>query len=100
MLPKNRPPTSPGDILKYEFLDPLAMTQQQLAEAIGVTRVRINEIISAKRGITPDTALRLARFFKTSSDFWLGLQMDYDTWHTLQAHKRDYDKIKPLKQAA
>lgn len=59
MLPKNRQPTYPGDILRYEYLDELKMTQQQLADAIGITRVRVNEIILDKRAITPETALKI-----------------------------------------
>lgn len=93
MLPKNRRPVHPGEILKYEFLEPLNMTQQQLADAIGVTRVRINEIILGKRGITPDTAFRLAKFFNTTPDFWIGMQIDIDMWDTLQQFKNEYEKI-------
>lgn len=93
MLPKNRRPIHPGEILKYEFLQPLNMTQQQLADAIGVTRVRVNEIILGKRSITPDTAFRLAKLFNTTPDFWIGMQIDIDMWDTLQQHKEDYKKI-------
>lgn len=93
MLPKNRRPVHPGEILKYEFLEPLNMTQQQLADAIGVTRVRINEIILGKRAITPDTAFRLAKFFNTTPDFWIGMQIDIDMWDTLQQFKNEYEKI-------
>ena len=84
MLTKNRRPTPPGEILKYEFLEPLGMTQLQLATAICITRVRVNEIILGKRSITTDTAFRLAQYFNTTPDFWLGLQMDVDMWDTLQ----------------
>jgi len=93
MLPKNRRPIHPGEILKYEFLEPLNMTQQQLADAIGVTRVRINEIILSKRAITPDTAFRLAKFFNTTADFWIGMQIDIDMWDTLEQNKNEYEKI-------
>ncbi|NIS39124.1 HigA family addiction module antidote protein [Candidatus Saccharibacteria bacterium] len=93
MLPKNRRPIHPGEILKYEFLEPLSMTQQQLADAIGVTRVRINEIILGKRAITPDTAFRLAKFFNTTPNFWIGMQIDVDMWDTLQQNKNEYEKI-------
>lgn len=86
MLPKNRRPTTPGEILKHEFMEPLGLTQQQLADALRITRVRISEIIRGKRSITPDTAFRLARFFDNSVEFWLGLQMDVDIWDTLQVH--------------
>lgn len=95
MLPRNRRPTQPGEILRYEFLEPLGLTQKALAAALGITRVRLSEIIRGKRGITPDTALRLARFFDTTPEFWLGLQTDFNLWDTLQAHGAEYDKIKP-----
>jgi antitoxin HigA-1 len=72
------------------------MTQQQLADAIGVTRVRINEIISGKRSITPDTAFRLAKFFSTTPDFWLNLQQNVDMWDILQVNRDEYEKIKKI----
>ena len=93
MLPKNRRPTNPGEILKYEFLEPLKLTQKQIADAIGVTRVRINEIILGKRSITPDTAFRLAKYLNTTPEFWINLQMNVDMWDTLKSHKTDYDRI-------
>jgi addiction module HigA family antidote len=98
MLPKNRRPTHPGEILREEYLEPLEMTQQQLADALGITRVRINEIILGKRSITPDTAFRLSKYFNTTPDFWLNLQQNLDMWDTLQVNKSDYDKIKSLTQ--
>lgn len=96
MLPKHRQPTHPGEIIRYEFLEPLKLTQQQLADAIGVTRVRVNEIILGKRSVTPDTAFRLAKFFNTTADFWMGLQTNYDMWETLQSNKTEYAQISPL----
>jgi len=98
MLPNNRRPTHPGEILREEYLEPLQMTQQQLADALGITRVRINEIILGKRSITPDTAFRLSKYFNTTPDFWLNLQKNLDMWETLQVNKPDYDKIKTLTQ--
>lgn len=98
MLPQYRQPTHPGEIIRYEFLEPLNLTQQQLADAIGVARVRINEIILGKRSVTPDTAFRLARFFNTTAGFWMGLQTNYDMWKTLQSNKAAYAQIKPSKK--
>jgi addiction module HigA family antidote len=86
MLPRNRRPTPPGDILQYEFLEPLGLTHQELAEVMGITRVRLSEIIRGKRAVTPDTAIRLARFFGTTPEFWIGLQADVSLWDTLQVH--------------
>jgi len=78
MVSKKLAPVHPGEILQAEFLEPMGLSQNQLARGLGVPPRRINEIVLQKRRITADTALRLARFFKMSPDFWLGLQMDYD----------------------
>ena len=73
-IPTHRPPTHAGEMLLEEFLIPLELTQQELANAIHVPYQRVNEIINRRRGITPSTALRLAKFFSTSADFWMNLQ--------------------------
>jgi addiction module HigA family antidote len=78
MAPKKLDPVHPGEILLKEFIEPLGLSQNRLALALGVPARRINEIVLGKRGITADTALRLARYFKMSPQFWLGLQMDYE----------------------
>jgi addiction module HigA family antidote len=71
-------PAHPGAVLREDFLRPLAMSQYALARALGVPEIRISEIVNGKRAITPDTALRLARYFGTSPEFWLGMQASYD----------------------
>ncbi|MGB9616812.1 MAG: HigA family addiction module antitoxin [Desulfomonilaceae bacterium] len=71
-------PVHPGEVLLEEFLKPMGLSQNKLALSIGVPPRRINEIVLGKRGITADTALRLAAFFGTSAEFWLGLQSQYD----------------------
>ena len=68
----------PGEILREEFLVPLALTSHKLAMSLHVPATRINDVVREKRGITTDTAIRLARFFGTSAEFWLGLQSSYD----------------------
>ena len=78
MLSKKMPPLHPGEILQEEFLKPMNLSQNRLALDIRVPARRINEIVHGKRRITADTALRLAKYFKMSPQFWLGLQMDYD----------------------
>jgi addiction module HigA family antidote len=78
MSKKKIPPLHPGEVLLEEFLKPMNVSQNQLGRDLGVSARRINEIIHGKRSITADTALRLARHFGTSAQFWLGLQMDYD----------------------
>lgn len=75
---KKLPNIHPGEVLLEEFLLPMEISQNALARATGVPPRRINEIVLGKRGITADTALRLAAFFGTSEGFWLGLQSDYD----------------------
>ncbi|CAN7406988.1 HigA family addiction module antitoxin [Devosia sp. LjRoot3] len=71
-------PTHPGEVLLEDFMKPLAITQYALAKALGVTQVRIGEIVQGKRAVSPDTALRLARYFGTSAEFWMNMQATYD----------------------
>ena len=77
-MSKKIPPLHPGEVLLEEFLKPMNISQNQLGRGLGVSARRINEIVHSKRSITADTALRLARYFGNSPQFWLGLQMDYD----------------------
>ncbi|MBZ0138772.1 MAG: HigA family addiction module antidote protein [Pseudorhodoplanes sp.] len=72
------PPAHPGEVLREDFLKPLDLSQYALAKAVGVPQIRISEIVNGKRAITPDTALRLARYFRTSAEFWMGMQATYD----------------------
>lgn len=78
MIPKNRRPTHPGEILWEEFLSPKGMTQLELARKMGVPVQRVNTLINEKRGITPETALLLADVFGTTPEFWMHLQAGYD----------------------
>lgn len=73
------PPVHPGEILLEEFLKPNGITQYRLAKEIGVPQRRIGEIVAGRRSVTPDTGLRLSRFFGMGDSFWIGLQADYDT---------------------
>jgi addiction module HigA family antidote len=82
MLPENRIPTHPGEILLEEFLNPLGMSQVAFARHIGVPTQRINEIIRGKRGVTPDTAWLFSQALGTSPQFWLNLQGAYDLART------------------
>ena len=85
----------PGEILLEEFLIPMGITQYRLAKEIGVPQRRIGEIVAGTRSITPDTGLRLSRFFGMSDDFWTGLQMDYDSAKTKDSLEVVLSKIKP-----
>ena len=78
MKNKTLHPVHPGEVLLEEFLNPMGLSQNKLAVNIGVPARRINEIVLEKRRVTADTALRLGRFFDVSSEFWLGLQAQYD----------------------
>jgi len=96
-IPTHRPPTHPGEVLVEDYLEPLGMTQVQLAERICVPFQRVNMIANGHRGITPDTALRLGKLFNTSPDFWLNLQQAWDLYEA--AHSKDaaiLEKIEPV----
>ena len=95
LLPENRIPTHPGEILSREFLVPLGITQVALAAHIGVPVQRVNELVRGKRGVTPETAWLLAQAFETTPDFWLNLQAAYDL-----ARTRPERTIPPLKSAS
>lgn len=84
-MKKKLHPVHPGEVLLEEFLKPMGISQNRLAINIGVPARRINEIVLGKRSITADTALRLAKFFGTSAEFWLGLQAQYDLDVTAEA---------------
>jgi antitoxin HigA-1 len=85
MIPSHRPPTHPGEMLLEEFLKPLAITQIDAADRMGISLNRLNELIRGKRGMTADTALRLAKLFKTSPEFWMNLQVAWDLYHAKRA---------------
>ena len=97
-IPTNRTPTHPGEMLLEEFLLPMDITQRELASAIRVPYQRVNELVNGRRGITPSTALRLARFFGMSPDFWLNLQLRWDLYKVQQAEKNDIEQIKTFQQ--
>ncbi len=91
MIPKNRIPTHPGEILLKDFLEPLNVTQVKFAKHLGVSVQRINEIIRGKRGITPETAWLFSNAFGNSPEFWINLQTHYDL-----AVSKPNKSVKPL----
>lgn len=94
-------PIHPGEILREEFMIPLGLSANALAIALRVPAPRINDIARERRAITADTALRLARYFGTSAELWLGLQSDYDMKVTLAEHgDRINQDVAPMEQAA
>lgn len=96
-IPTNREPTHPGEMLLEEFLIPMEITQRELSNSIHVPYQRINEIINKRRGITPSTALRLAKFFGMSEDFWLNLQLRCDLYKAKLAEEEELKTIKTIK---
>jgi len=102
MLLTRRQPVSPGEILEKEFLEPLEITQTQLARALGVARKQVNELCRNRRSITADTALMLARVFGNSAEFWLNLQRRTDLWQALNSPRRRkrIDRARPWRKAA
>jgi antitoxin HigA-1 len=92
-VPTHRPPTHPGEMLKEEFLEPMQISQRDLANAIHVPYQKINELVNRKRGVTPSIALRLAKFFGVSADFWLNLQVRWDLY---RAQSLEADEIESI----
>ena len=90
------PNIHPGEILRLDFLEPLGITPYRLAKDIGVQQTRISGILRGERSITPDTALRLGRYFNTSAELWLNLQMRYDMEELRLSKPQDYEQILPF----
>ncbi len=99
-IPTEKPLPHPGDILKHDFLDPLDITQTELAKRMGVPIQRINQICRGRRAVTPDTALRLARLFGTTPEFWLNAQTAWDLWHVIHSERaEEIEKLEPIVKA-
>jgi antitoxin HigA-1 len=94
-VPTNRTPTHPGEMLLEEFLNPMGLTQRDLADNIHVPYQRVNDIVNGRRGITPSTALRLAKFFNMSADFWMNLQLRWDLYFAQQDETNVLKTIHP-----
>jgi addiction module HigA family antidote len=92
-IPTERKPTHPGEILREEFLLPMDISQQQLAEAIHMPYQQIDELVNQQRSVTPSMALRLAKFFGMSADFWLNLQIPWDIFEVQVVEKIELDAI-------
>jgi len=92
-IPSDREPTHPGEMLREEFLIPMNISQRDLADVIHVPYQRVNELVNKKRGITPSTALRLARFFGMSADFWLNMQMRCELFKAKNTEENELDSI-------
>lgn len=97
-IPKNRAPAHPGKILLKEYLEPLGVPQTRFAERIGVPVQRVNEIVKGKRGVTEDTALRLAAALSTSPGFWLNLQQRWNLYQAMHSEEaKEIEQIEPIR---
>jgi antitoxin HigA-1 len=94
-IPTHRSPTHPGEMLLEEFLQPMNLSQRELAAALHVPYQRINEIVNGRRGMTPSTALRLAKFLGMSADFWMNLQLRWDLYF---AQKEEQEILESIQQ--
>lgn len=97
-IPTHREPTHPGEMLLEEFLNPMGLTQRELADGIQVPYQRVNEIVNGKRGITPSTALRLSKYFGNTEGFWMNLQARWELYHAWQKEQDVLEEIHPVAQ--
>jgi addiction module HigA family antidote len=98
-LPMKRRPTHPGAMLREDFLSDYSLTVTGLAEAVGVSRQSINELLRERRAVSPEMAIRLARFFGNSPEFWLNAQRAVDLWDAARAVKAEIARIRPVRVA-
>jgi addiction module HigA family antidote len=95
-VPTHREPTHPGEMLLEEFLKPMGISQRDLADDIHVPYQRVNELVNRRRGVTPSTALRLAKYFGNSAGFWLSLQYRWDLYQTMKKEAQELKRIQPV----
>jgi len=97
-IPTRRTPTHPGEMLLEEFLTPMGLTQRELANAIHVPYQRVNDLVNGRRGMTPSTALRLAKYFGTTPAFWMNLQLRWDLYFSQQDEQKALEGIQPYRR--
>jgi len=98
-VPTHREPTHPGEMLLEEFLKPMRLSQRDLAEGIRVPYQRVNELVNGKRGVTPGTALRLAKYFGNTPAFWMNLQLRWDLYHAQRSEAEALRRIRRIQRA-
>lgn len=98
-IPTHRPPTHPGEMLLLEFLEPMGLTQRDLADGIHVPYQRVNELVNGRRGVTPSTALRLGKFFGMTPDFWMNIQQRWDLYYASTEEASDLEQISAVRAA-
>jgi addiction module HigA family antidote len=97
--PREMSPTHPGEMLREDFMPDYCLTTAALADALGVSRQTINEILRERRAVSPAMALRLSRLFGNTPEFWLNAQRAYDLWQAQKSYRQDIEKIKPMRAA-
>lgn len=97
-IPTHREPTHPGEMLLEEFLKPMGLSQRELADGIRVPYQRVNELVRRRRGVTPSTALRLARYLGTSPDFWMNIQLRWELYHAQRDESEALRMIRKVKR--
>jgi antitoxin HigA-1 len=95
-VPTHRAPSHPGEMLLREFLEPLGLTQTELAERMEIPFQRVNSLVNGRRGVTPDTALRLSKVFGTTPGFWMNHQLRWDLFYAEREAKRALERIEPV----
>ena len=98
-VPTHREPTHPGEMLLEEFLKPMDLSQRDLADGIQVPYQRVNELINRRRGVTPATALRLAKYFGNTAGFWMNLQLRWELYHAQQTEAKVLRRIQRVRKA-
>lgn len=99
-LPTHRMPTHPGEMLLEEYLKPLSLSRREVAQRLGLSRAHVDGFVRGRRQVTADTALRLARLFGTTPEFWLNGQLAWDLWHAMHSPRAvEIEKIQPLEAA-
>lgn len=96
MLLISRQPTHPGEMLREEFMPDYDLSVAGLAARLGVSRQSVNELVRARRAVSPEMALRLAKVFGTSPQYWMNMQRNVDLWDSFSAHKQEIDALQPL----
>lgn len=96
-IPTHRAPTHPGEMLLEEFLVPMRLSQRDLADGIRVPYQRVNELVNGRRGITPATALRLAKYFGTTPDLWMNMQLRWDLYHAGEVEAAELGRIRQVR---
>ena len=99
-VPTHREPTHPGEMLLEEFLKPMGLSQRDLALGIHVPYQRVNELVNGRRGVTPSTAVRLARYFGNGAGFWLSLQHRWDLYWAEKAEASELERIEPVRASS